>query len=497
MKISSTWRSGSDLTALENLKKEPLDVDLDKDFKYRFDNIGLLSLRGIKGQASNDNIAAVKITADHGYVYVASKEFFFYSDKKSILVDPIAKSDSVPEYVRVALGYVSGVQDQVYTTFTLSGVPTFLTPIVATRLTTKDYESPLVVKNTLSLDDVDRSVVTKLQYRLTGIEEPVVEVFEVDSIKELNDTKNEILDPSDYIYNPFDGLVYVKGDENKLLFEYEKTFDKRVSLGKKFSPARTGKDRGVLALSTGVAKGRGDNVSTVSRRLLDIQGSTIYINQDISDSVRILPQTRYQDAAGNYVAYETLDNNLEYAFIQTSLPDTELFVSSVRVGKTATNGTAYVPILGYLENGTHQSFVRKGSSIVSLYPSPSGIIAGKLRVVIYALESETVIATEDFLINKQKQRVSIASSERVSKYIPKGDTSVVLSELINIDNIILLKLRESYDPFATGIAVKDATLKGDSSIELMFEAQPEASLIFYDTLPFRVIDKAGGGNYGI
>lgn len=497
MKIGSGWRSGLDLTALDNLKKESLEIDLDKDFRYKFNNTGFLSLQNVKGQAQNENISTVRITADHGFVYVASKEFFFYSDKTSILLDPIDQTEIVPEYIRVALGYDSGIPDQVYSKYSFSGIPTFLTPMVVSRLTTKDYETPLVVKNTLNLEDVDRNTVTKLANKLTGIEEPIVEIFEVDSMRDLNGTQNEIINPTKYIYNPFDGLIYIKGEEERILVEFESTTNKRVNLGKKFSPSRTGKDRGILALSANVAKTRGSNVSTVSRRLLDIQGSTIYINQDPGDSVRVVPETRYQLENGDYLEYETLENNSEYAVIQTPNPNVEIFLSSVRVGKTNNAGTAIVPILAYLETVMHMPFLRTGSTVISVYPAPSGIVAGKLRVKIYAIESETLIATEDFLINKQKQRVSVASSERVSQYIPKLTTSAIISQAINIDDITLFKLRETYDPLIAGLPVVDARLSGDSSVELMFEAQPEGSLIFYDSLPFRVIDKLGGGNYGI
>lgn len=499
MKIGANWRSGVDTNTLLNIDKTPIDVDIDKDFRYKFDNEGLLAVRGVKGKATNENISAVEISADHGFLYVASKEFFFYSDKQSILLNPASVSDAIPEYIKVALGdYQSGITNQVYSQYVLSGVPTFLTPMVVNRVTTSDYESPLIIKNTLSLDDVDRNTVTKLSKRLTGIEEPIVEIFEVDSIKTINSTENAIINPGTYVYNPFDGLIYAKGTPETILVEYEATFDKRVVLGKKFSPSRTGKEKGVLSLSSAIAKGRGDNVSTVSRRLLDIQGSTIYINQDAGDSVRLVFETRYQKEDESYVEYETLENNLEYAVIQTPYANTELFVSTVRVGKTDSAGTAIVPILGYGESGTHKSIIRSGSVAVNIYPAPSGLVAGKLRVKIYALESETIIATEDFLINKQKQNVSVASYQRISSYVPKNETSYILSETINLDNITILKLRDTYNPFAVSRVVNNIQLEGDTSVKLMFDPDSiEASLIFYDTLPFRVIDSSGGGNYGI
>lgn len=496
MKVGANWRSGVDLTALGKLSKEAIDIDINRDFKYRFDNEGLLAVRGIPGKATTENISAVKITADHGFIYVASKELFFYSDKKSVLLDPTITKE-VPEYIRVALGYSSGVQEDTYTTYTFSGVPTFLTPLVIDRLTAKDMETPLVIKNTQKLDDIDKNTITKLENRLTGLEEPIVEIFEVDSVKTINSTKNDIIDPSLYVYNPFDGVIYSKGEYGPVSVEFESSFDKRVELGKKFSPSRTGKEKGMLSLSTNLVKTRGSQVSTVSRRVLERQGSTIYINQGVKDSVRILVETRYQDEDGNYFEYETLENNLEYAAIQAAVWNKDIYMNSVRIGRFNSSGYAIVPIVGYAEDSIHSSFVVTGSEKVNISLTNSGIINGVLRVKIYDLESETIIAIEDFIINKQLQKVLVAKPELTTKYIPVGDDFCILTKVVNLDSMYILKLRDSYNVNSSRILPTGISLDGPYSIRVDFQSQSEASLIFHDTIPFRIVPASGGGTYGV
>lgn len=496
MKVGANWRSGVDLTALGQLSKEVIDIDINRDFKYRFDNEGLLAIRGIPGKATTENISAVKLTADHGFLYVASKELFFYSDKKSVLLDPVTTKE-VPEYIRVALGYSSGVQEDVYTTYTFSGVPTFLTPLVIDRLTAKDMERPLIIKNTQKLDDIDKNTITKLENRLTGLEEPIVEIFEVDSIKTINSTSNDIIDPSLYIYNPFDGVIYSKGEYGPVSVEFESSFDKRVELGKKFSPSRTGKEKGMLSLSPNLVKTRGSQVSTVSRRVLERQGSIIYVSQEPQDSIRIVVETRFQDENGNYFEYETLENNLEYAAIQAAVWNKDIYMNSVRIGRFNSSGYAIVPIVGYAEDSIHSSFIITGSEKININLTDSGIVNGILRVKIYDLESETLISTEDFTVNKQLKKVLVASPELTTKYIPTGDTYTNITNVANVDKIYLLKLRDSYNINASHILPSSITIDGSHSVRVDFQSQAEGCLLFYDTISFRIVPATGGGTYGV
>jgi hypothetical protein len=496
MKVGANWRSGVDLSALGKLSKEAIDIDINRDFKYRFDNEGLLAVRGVPGKATTENISAIKLSAEHGFLYVASKELFFYSDKKSILLDPVITKE-VPEYIKVALGYSSGIQEDTYTTYTFSGIPTFLTPLVIDRLTAKNMETPLIIKNTQKLDDIDKNTITKLENRLTGLEEPIVEVFEVDSIKTINGTTNDIIDPSLYIYNPFDGVIYSKGEYGTISVEFESSFDKRVELGKKFSPSRTGKEKGMLSLSPNLVKTRGSQVSTVSRRVLERQGSTIYINQESQDSVRILVETRYQDEDGNYFEYETLENNLEYAAIQAAVWNKDIYINSVRIGRFNSSGYAIVPIVGYAEDSIHSSFIVTGSEKINVNLTNSGIINGTLRVKIYDIESETIIATEDFTINKQLQKVLVANPELTTKYVPTGDEYCILTKVVNLDRIYLLKLRDSYNINASQILPNKISLDGAYSIRIDFQSQAEAVLAFHEVIPFRIVPATGGGTYGV
>jgi hypothetical protein len=498
--VGANWKSGTDITALDNIKSRKADVKVDTEFKFRFNNRGMLSTQEIKGVADESQISSIEILADHGFVYVASKEFFCYSKKESVIFDGEITQD-VPEYVKVSLGsfYRSGISEEVYSVFRTSGIPTFMTPMVITRFVTSDYEKPVIVKDTKDLDSIDRTDVLTMEKRFTGIEEPIVEIYEVDTIKELHNNSNNIISPSEYIYNPFDGKVYVRGVVHRALLEYEVSTTKEFLLGSKFAPSRTGLQKGILALVPDIVVKQKQGLSSINRRLLDRKGSNIFINQPESSSILIIPKTVYTNKEKVELNYITLQNNFEYAFCRfPDNPNTEIYLSSVRVGKTDSQGDVLLPILGYLEDGIHTSMVVKGPKKVNVNASPSGIVSGILKVFMYSSVSGELVSVEDFVINKQKINVAIGEFQRITKYIPIGITSFDLKEIINIDNLRVSKLRDSYN-FGDPVAISSLSLSKYDNFGINVEVppQPEALVVQYDTLPFRAIDPEGGGNYGI
>lgn len=497
MKVGVNWKSGTDLTSLQKVKKEKVDIEVDQDFNYRFDNKGLLSERGLFRKAPEENIASVKVTAEHGFLYMSSKEFFFYSDKKTVLVDPI-HTDTVPEYIMVSLGSNSGIPEEFYTIYSFSGIPTFLTPMVLTKLSAKDIEAGIVVRDTLHLEEVNRKLITKLEEKVSGVEEPVVEIYETETIKKLNSTRNNIVNPSNYIYNPFDGNVYVKGIHDKMLIEFESSLHKRVELGKKFSPSRTGKDKGMLVLTTAENATRASDVSSILRKTLDRYGSVLYVKQNKEDTVILVPKTKYHIADGTFVEYTTVENNFGYALIHTDLTETDIYVSSVLVGRTDNNGNCVVPIVGYIENGYHNNYIVEGPRKVNINMTEIGLVEGTLCVEIYDATTMAKIWTEDFYVNKQRDRVSVANGETKSKYISPGAMSVVVNDIVNIGKAELWKLRDTFNQTSTPIPIELVEVTpGENGVTLYFEPQEEATLLVYETLPFRVAPVYGGGFYGI
>lgn len=500
MIVGSNWKSGTDISSLDNIKSRKADVKVDTDFKYRFNNKGMLSSQEIKGVADESQISSIEVIADHGFIYVASKEFFCYSQKEGVIFNGNITQE-VPEYVKVSLGsyYRSGIYEEVYSVFSTSGIPTFMTTMVITKFATSDYEKPVVVKDIKSLDTIDRTDVLTMEKRYTGVEEPIVEIYETDTIKELHNNSNNIISPSDYIYNPFDGKVYVRGAVDRAFLEYEVSTTKDFLLGSKFAPSRTGLQKGILALVPDSVVSQKQGLSSINRRLLDRKGSNIFINQPESSSVLVIPKTVYTDVEGVELNYITLQNNFEYAFCRfVDNVNTDIYLNSVRIGKTDSQGDVLLPILGYLENGVHTSMVMTGPGRIDINPSFSGIVSGSLKVFIYSASSGELLSVEEFLINKQKINVAIANYQRIVKYIPNGITSFDLKEVINIENIKVSKLRDSYN-FGDPISISDLSLsKYDSfGINVKVPSVPEALVVQYDTLPFRVINSQGGGNYGI
>lgn len=500
MIVGANWKSGTDISALDNIKSRKADVKVDTDFKYRFNNKGMLSSQEIKGVADESQISSIEIIADHGFIYVASKEFFCYSQKEGVIFDGDITRE-VPEYVKISLGgyYRSGISEEVYSVFPTSGIPTFMTPMVITRFATSDYEKPVVVKDVKSLDSINRLDILTMEKRYTGVEEPIVEIYEADTIKKLHNNSNNIISPSNYIYNPFDGKVYVRGVVERAFLEYETSITKDFLLGGKFAPSRTGLQKGILALVPDSVVSQKQGLSSINRRLLDRKNSNIFINQPKSSSVLLIPKTVYTNAEGVELNYLTLQNNFEYAYCRfADNVNTEIYLNSVRVGKTDLQGDALLPILGYLENGIHTQIVMTGPGRVDVNPSLSGIVSGSLKVFIYSGSSGELLAVEEFVINKQKINVAIANCQRITKYIPNGVTSFDLKEIINIENMKVSRLRDSYN-LGDPVPISDLSLsKYDSfGINVKVPSVSEALIVQYDTLPFRVISPQGGGNYGI
>lgn len=501
MIVGSNWKSGLDLNALDNIKSRKADVKVDLEFKYRFNNKGMLSSQEIKGVADESQISSIEIVADHGFIYVASKEFFCYAHKEIVIFDSVITSD-VPEYVRVSLGsyYESGVPGEVYSILTTSGIPTFMTPMVITRFVTSDYEKPIVVKEVKNLESIDRNDILTMEKRYTSIEEPVVEIYETDTIKELHQNSNNIISPSKYIYNPFDGKVYIKGIVERAALEYEVAINKEFLLGSKFAPSRTGLEKGILALVPDKVEAAKQGISSINRRLLDRKGSNIFINQSDSSSVSIVPKTVYTDSNSVELEYTTLQNNLEYAFCRFySNPNTDIYIGSVKVGRTDSQGNVILPILGFLEEGTHSSIVMTGPGRLDIEATKSGIVSGIMRIYIYSIPSGELLSTEEFLINKQKINVAIADFERTIKYIPKDTTSFDIEQIINIHTLKLVLSRATYHLPATELTINSIALSefNPYAISVSIDNQEEAVVAEYDTLPFRVINSEGGGNYGI
>ena len=123
MIVGSNWKSGTDISSLDNIKSRKADVKVDTDFKYRFNNKGMLSSQEIKGVADKSQISSIEVIADHGFIYVASKEFFCYSQKEGVIFNGNITQE-VPEYVKVSLGsyYRSGISEEVYSVFSTSSV---------------------------------------------------------------------------------------------------------------------------------------------------------------------------------------------------------------------------------------------------------------------------------------------------------------------------------------------------------------------------------------
>ena len=204
MIVGSEWNSGAENKALGHPKAVSNSPEYDTDFKYKFNKNGLLEAQGIKPN-NEIELESVSLVVDHGYSYVASKEMFLYAEKVVDVLNP-EHVDIIPPHIKVALfgtedavplGVGSGLTSG-YAKFRLTGIPALMTPMVVTELKDEGILFPKTITVQKGLNEIDRRTLTYLKNRVTGLEEPIADIYEVDTIRKLNDTKSTPIDPRNY-----------------------------------------------------------------------------------------------------------------------------------------------------------------------------------------------------------------------------------------------------------------------------------------------------------
>lgn len=386
MRIGKNWISGADTCALANPEAISNSPEYDTDFKYKFNKNGLLESQGAK-PTNKVELESVSLVVDHGYFYVASKEMFIYGDKMVDILNP-EHVHEVPIHIYIALygsatgtplGVASGMTSG-YSKFRLTGIPTLMTPMVVSELKDEGIVYPKTIEVTKRLNEVDRRTLTFLKNRVTALDEPVADIFEVESVRKLNDTKSDPIDPRMYAYDHFSNTLYVAAPVGPSAIEYETSCDGRVDLGKNFSPLQTGKYSGTVVLSPGSELNAGSVVTARRASILSAKGSRFFINLPDGVSAYLTVQTIYTDKSGNEIGYIALENNDVYCVALMNAKSEPIYMGSVLVGQTDEEGIAILPIAGLTSEGLHGEVLLTSKRAVNVIPSPILLTAASVRI---------------------------------------------------------------------------------------------------------------------
>lgn len=502
MIVGKNWKSGSDETSMGNFKAITEKIQLDTRQKFRFNTKGLLRDQGITAEDVS-SVPDISFIVEHGYVYLASKEFFVYGSKNVEIIDPTYVND-LPDYLEIALGgpydIPSGIPGSgVFSVYDLKGVPKLMSPLIVDGYPHAGPPPTVVTKRTLN--EVDRGELTILKDRNTGLEEPLSETYETDTIRDVNHSEHDIIRPDDYIYDPLTGKVYIKGSYNKMAFEYENSDTGDVKLGTNFSASRVGRDSGLLVLSS--SEEREDKVRS-SRGDLSARGSNIFIKQFPSDKVEIEVGTLYRDIDGNRLYYTTVDNNARYAIISLDgdpAEGTEIYIGEQLIGATNEDGMALVPIIGTGDNELHGIMTIEGSYKLHLESYSTNPYTGELFVIVRNPVNDEILQEEILQVPSRLRDVSVGGAIKRVKFVGPGDTTLKIEDIVRLQDVYIQELHQSWlsekdpvklDPLSFGL-----DMEGNGVVAMIDDPLTTGGYLTYFVYDVSEAQLEGGQYYGV
>lgn len=506
MRIGKNWISGADTRSLANPQAVSNSPEYDTDFKYKFNRNGLLESQGLK-PTNKVELESVSLVVDHGYFYVASKEMFIYGDKMVDIINP-EHVHEVPIHIYIALygsatgtplGVASGMSSG-YAKFRLTGIPTLMTPMVVSELKDEGIVYPKTIEVTKRLNEVDRRTLTFLKNRVTALDEPIADIFEVDSIRKLNDTKSDPIDPRMYAYDHFSNTLYVAAPIGPSAIEYETSCDGRVDLGKNFSPLQTGKYSGTVVLSPGSELNTGTVVTARRASILSAKGSRFFINLPEGVSAYLSVQTIYTDKSGKEIPYVALENNDVYCVALMEAASEPVYIGSLLVGQTDEEGLAILPIAGLTSEGLHGEMLLTEKRAVNIVPSPILLTAATIRIKAEEANVRTILG-EIIVPMKSPSDATVATySPRVAYGVAARKRTITISGGYRWFDAQLQEL------LATSVSGSESenqyySLALDytdrTAVKVTFTSSQKPRVFLVDTMSAKVMQEQGGDFYGL
>lgn len=512
LKVAANWFSGTDETALSRTHVEKTGTGLDALYRYRFNEDGFLDDNNVPSpKASFDE--NVDLLVEHGYCFISSKELFIYSKKTVEVHTPdYSNGEGIPKHVLIALGSPrsadtvgSGVPGSgLFSIISLLDIPTYMTPMVITELT--DNEALVINADELDVstyfNESSNKELTVLSSRFTGLEETAADIYEVETIKDLNlSTDTLIVNPDRYVYDHLSNKVYLNGFIKRSAVEYEVSNVKEAILERNFRVSQIGRESGILNIGSEEDFLRaGGNLLQSGKRNIDLQGTQVFINQEATQSVVVEIRTIIYDSDGNEVPYRTLTNNLGYAHILAEAhPNVQLYLSNILIATTDDDGVAIIPILGYADEGIHGRYTVTGKKRIVLTVEESVKFDGELAIFVYDAQGIELIQEERFLVRNDFPVVSVGSTEDVVLYVSPGTEFVHIEDVILSRPLYINGVHNSWtnneDPTEiTAIGISYVNLK---ALTLIFPSVASGRYIKYPQLNFKVVTGEGGPGYGI
>ena len=497
MIILEDWQSGAEYKALKDAKMTSPAVVNNESNLYEFDNNGLLLDQGKVESIPISYLSSVTALVDHGFVYLASREFFLYSQKHVLLAEPndVLDMSELPEHIRVAFGYISGIPSNVpVSVFYISGIPTWDTPMIVSRLIDKRWSRPLVITANNTLNTIDRGKLNFFPGKNTGIEEPMAEVYNNEKLRSIHKDEDVIVKPDKHLYDPLTSSLYVKEDMDVALVEYETSPTREVTLGNNFSASNIGKEFGLLSLIQD-SKGSGEfsNIG-LGRRVISLAGSSIYVSIPEGVVAYVIPQTVYIKEDGSEFQYESLYNNNGYVVINPLEDYTgKLYTTTGQlVGKV--EDVTILPIVAYLNDEIHTTTQIDKTTKFTVVPSEKGLISSDFRITVAT--DVAIIAEERMFVNKTLSKTSVGGPSEKSAYIKAGESSIVVDDIIDVGSSRARLLRDVYKLENQDIDILMWDL-GDVGVEISIDPQSEDAVLIYKTYTHRIVGKLGGDLYGI
>ena len=517
--VGKNWIAGSDETSLSKVEVRRDGLTFDVEYIYRFDEGGFFD-----DQSKPSPLKAIReknsIAAEHGYMYIASKELFLYSEKTTDILRPQYPT-IIPARVKVALdpynevsppetissGIPSGVPSGIpsgigYTLYSLTDIPKHMTPIVVTEIGEGDenIEVPTTIRSEESLNDSREIELTVPTGRFAGFEESISEPYEVSTIKNLNNTDNNIINPELYIYDPFTNSVYVRGTYGNAALEYETSQDKQAKLDSNFTISKIGKLSGLLSIIDETERPGIKQVSSTRKRNINLRGTQLFINEEENVTLLVEVKTIYEDETGAEIEYQTIENNYQYAIITSDNHiNDDIYIEGIRVGTFDSNGRAIVPILAYANNGIHSGFNVNGKARIDFHIAPILPISGRLRVLVIEPDTGETLDENIMIVQRSEPNVGVGKPVETIKYLDPNITSTSFSRAILITPITINPLHNSHRKESIPVEVTDIYLchKTNVNLNVSFEPIPTASYLRFETIQFQIIPPEGGIPYGV
>lgn len=482
IRVGRYWSSGADdelLTDIRFKRLVPASVVQDGFF------VGESGVINVDPSQSSDIQEAIEARGKHGYVWIGSREYFIYSNKKFELATPVPNVIPPSWIERVLIRETQNVPIRGYR---LSDIPRFDTPIIVSAV-----PEEFVLDENLILSG-----------RFNRLRDRIAETFETPALSTTNLSAYQTLSPDRYIYEPTTEILWIAGNPEKVLVEYEAATTKRFTFSRSFTPLRLGMDKGLLSL---VFKKRTKHYNKVVTNQNIYRKSPFRIKVSYLDTgnYELIAKPVFTDASGNTLIYTIVDSNENYMVINT-IADSLIYSRDIPVGKTDSNGVAIVPkfvrITGAQSNSLRKA-VTSGEE-VEFVVNPSGRLSFELEISLVRMPTEQTVSSSTVIVTLPSAITTFGQLGKAPIYFSPASNgiteTVIEQDLILLDKVIAYTFDSLYNGTTIGDGhIAEATLAPVRGIKLTIQTTSQKYLVGIGTFADRklISSDPSGEYYGV